>query len=85
MFIYACKLVLIKVMFYFYEKFTCFWSKKGRIKEFHRRQLWSRVSRKTRKCPSGIVHNDFWKILRKDLGLQAYKILLVQELKSNDY
>ncbi|GFV50670.1 DUF4817 domain-containing protein [Trichonephila clavipes] len=31
-------------------------------------------------CPSTL-----WKILRKDLGLRAYKIQLVQELKSNDH
>ncbi|GFU34329.1 DUF4817 domain-containing protein [Trichonephila clavipes] len=31
-------------------------------------------------CPSTL-----WKILRKDLGLRAYKIQLVQELKPNDH
>ncbi|GFX97536.1 DUF4817 domain-containing protein [Trichonephila clavipes] len=31
-------------------------------------------------CPSIL-----WKILRKDLGLRAYKIQLVQELKPNDH
>ncbi|GFV39470.1 transposable element Tc3 transposase [Trichonephila clavipes] len=31
-------------------------------------------------CPSNL-----WKIFRKDLGLRAYKIQLVQELKSNDH
>ncbi|GFW01053.1 DUF4817 domain-containing protein [Trichonephila clavipes] len=31
-------------------------------------------------CPSTL-----WKILRKDLGLRAYKIHLVQELKPNDH
>ncbi|GFW02645.1 DUF4817 domain-containing protein [Trichonephila clavipes] len=31
-------------------------------------------------CPSTL-----WKILRKDLGLHAYKIQLVQELKPNDH
>ncbi|GFW55026.1 DUF4817 domain-containing protein [Trichonephila clavipes] len=31
-------------------------------------------------CPSTL-----WKILRKDLGLRAYKIKLVQELKPNDH
>ncbi|GFV42318.1 DUF4817 domain-containing protein [Trichonephila clavipes] len=31
-------------------------------------------------CPSTV-----WKILRKDLGLRAYKIQLVQELKPNDH
>ncbi|GFU17712.1 DUF4817 domain-containing protein [Trichonephila clavipes] len=31
-------------------------------------------------CPSTL-----WKILRKDLGLHAYKIQLVQELRPNDH
>ena len=31
-------------------------------------------------CPSTV-----WKILRKDLGMRAYKIQLVQELKPNDH
>ena len=31
-------------------------------------------------CPSTL-----WKILRKDLGLRAYKIQLVQELKPHDH
>ncbi|GFX04197.1 transposable element Tc3 transposase [Trichonephila clavipes] len=31
-------------------------------------------------CPSTL-----WKFLRKDLGLSAYKIQLVQELKPNDH
>ena len=31
-------------------------------------------------CPTTL-----WKILRKDLGLRAYKIKLVQELKPSDH
>ncbi|GFT93568.1 putative transposable element, partial [Trichonephila clavipes] len=30
-------------------------------------------------------HSTLWKILRKNLGLRAYKIQLVQELKPNDH
>ncbi|CAK1602462.1 unnamed protein product [Parnassius mnemosyne] len=33
----------------------------------------------------GLCPSTTWKILRKDLGLRAYKIQLVQELKPNDH
>ena len=32
----------------------------------------------------GLYYSTTWKILRQDLGVKPYKILLVQELKPND-
>ncbi|GFT56059.1 DUF4817 domain-containing protein [Trichonephila clavipes] len=46
----------------------------------HRARLWLALSQELDLCPSTL-----WKILRKDLGLRAYKIQLVQELKPSDH